>query len=367
MSDNGNAVELHGVSKRYSGLTALRRTDLSVPEGSFVTFLGPSGCGKTTTLRMIAGLVEPSEGDIFVRGQRVNDVPIHRRNLGLVFQNYALFPHKTVFDNIAFGLKYRRVAKSEIARRVRDALRLVQLPDVGDRVPSQLSGGQQQRIALARAIVIEPEVLLLDEPLSALDANLREEMRVELKHIQRELGIATVFVTHDQSEALALSDVVVVMNQGSVEQTGTPQEVYNNPATEFVAGFLGHSNILSGHVAGQNGGLLRVQVENNGPEILARPGPDQAWQEGTPVRLVMRAERLLLADRHSTDPAHTVLDARVSAIDYQGQAARYFVTAAGLSLQAINPIDRRPFAEGANVQLRVRGEDCVLLAATQAS
>src|SRR5699024_4443897 len=363
MSENGNAVELHGVAKRYGGLTALRRTDLAVPEGSFVTFLGPSGCGKTTTLRMIAGLAEPSEGDILVRGKRVNAVPIHQRNLGLVFQNYALFPHKSVFDNIAFGLKYRKVANAAIERRVHEALKLVRLPDVGDRVPSQLSGGQQQRIALARAIVIEPDVLLLDEPLSALDAHLREEMRVELKHIQRELGISTVFVTHDQSEALALSDRVVVMNQGSVEQTGTPQEVYNDPATEFVAGFLGHSNILAGRIAGQNDGLLRVQVADGGPEILARPRNGQDWQEGAPVRLVIRAERLLLADRHSAESDHTVLDGRVDAVDYQGQAARYFVTAGGLSLQAINPIDHQPFGEGTPVQLRVRGEDCVLLAA----
>src|SRR5699024_2017263 len=267
MSENGNTVELRDVAKRYGDFTALQRSDLSVPEGSFVTFVGPSGCGKTTTLRMIAGLAAPSEGDILIRGRRINDVPIHQRNLGLVFQNYALFPHKSVFDNIAFGLKYRKVAKGDITRRVREALELVRLPKVEDRLPSQLSGGQQQRIALARAIVIEPDVLLLDEPLSALDANLREEMRVELKHIQRELGIATIFVTHDQSEALALSDKVVVMNQGSIEQTGTPEEVYNDPTTEFVAAFLGHSNILPGQVARQNGGQLLVQLEDNGPGI----------------------------------------------------------------------------------------------------
>src|SRR5699024_7645240 len=216
---------------------------------------------KTTTLRMIAGLIEPSAGDIYIRGKRVNDVPIHRRNLGLVFQNYALFPHKTIFDNVAFGLKYRKVPRQERARRVREALALVRLPDVEERMPSQLSGGQQQRIALARAIVIEPDVLLLDEPLSALDANLREEMRVELKHIQRELGVATIFVTHDQAEALALSDRVVVMNQGSIEQVGSPQEVYNNPATEFVASFLGHSNILSAEIAAHAGDTLKVCVE----------------------------------------------------------------------------------------------------------
>lgn len=361
MTETANVVELHGVVKRYGGLTALQRADLAVPEGNFVTFLGPSGCGKTTTLRMIAGLIEPSEGDIYIRGKRVNEVPIHRRNLGLVFQNYALFPHKTVFDNVAFGLKYRKVPRQERARRVRQALALVRLPDVEDRVPSQLSGGQQQRIALARAIVIEPDVLLLDEPLSALDANLREEMRVELKHIQRELGIATIFVTHDQSEALALSDRVVVMNQGSIEQVGTPQEVYDDPATEFVAGFLGHSNILSGAVLEHINGALKVRVEDGGPDILAAPRNGRDWPDGARVRLVMRAENLLLAERHAAADGHTVLDARVTAVDYQGQAARYFVSVGDLSLQVINPIDRQPFAEGAKVQLRVRGEDCVLL------
>ncbi|HLQ84681.1 MAG TPA: ABC transporter ATP-binding protein, partial [Salinisphaeraceae bacterium] len=272
-------------------------------------------------------------------------------------------PHKSVFDNIAFGLKYRKVPKDEIARRVADALQLVQLPDVGERVPAQLSGGQQQRIALARAIVIQPDVLLLDEPLSALDAHLREEMRVELKHIQRELGIATVFVTHDQAEALALSDRVVVMNRGSIEQVGTPEEVYNNPATEFVAGFLGHSNILSGHVSGtDDGDLLRIQPAAGGAEILARPRANEHWQVDDQVRLVLRAERLLLAKRHEAcTRQHTVLDGHISAVDYQGQAARYFVTTGALELQAINPIDRHPFAEGAAVQLRIRSEDCVLL------
>jgi putative spermidine/putrescine transport system ATP-binding protein/spermidine/putrescine transport system ATP-binding protein len=232
---------------------------------------------------------------------------------------------------------------------------------VEDRLPIQLSGGQQQRIALARAIVIEPDVLLLDEPLSALDANLREEMRVELKRIQRELGISTVFVTHDQSEALAMSDKVVVMNHGSIEQEGSPEEVYNEPATEFVADFLGHSNILQGRIAGANGQFLRVRLDDGGAEILAHPREGQSLSEGDPVRLVLRAERLLLADRHEPGEGHTVLDGRVGTVDYQGQLARYFLDVGGIDLQAINPIDRRPFPEGAPVQVRVRGEDCVLL------
>ncbi|MDZ7828157.1 MAG: ABC transporter ATP-binding protein [Halofilum sp. (in: g-proteobacteria)] len=364
MTETGeNAVELRDVVKAFGDLTALHRANLTVPDGSFVTFLGPSGCGKTTSLRMIAGLLEPTEGDIFVRGKRVNDIPIHRRNLGLVFQNYALFPHKTIYDNVAFGLKYRDVPADEVRKRVRDALELVQLPQVEDRRPNQLSGGQQQRIALARAIVIRPDVLLLDEPLSALDANLREEMRVELKRIQRELGIATVFVTHDQAEALAMSDKVVVMNHGRIEQEGTPEEVYNQPNTEFVARFLGSSNILDGKVASVDGDAVRVQV-NDGPEILAQADASRRPEAGATVRLAVRAERLLLAETHQQEEGTTLIDATVSTVDYQGQVVRYFLEAGPLELQAINTIDRHPFAEGAKVQARVRASDCVLLPGT---
>lgn len=368
MIEPAPAVELIGVEKRFGDYVAVRETSLTVPDGAFVTLLGPSGCGKTTTLRMIAGLTDPTQGDIRVKGRSVTTVPIHKRNLGLVFQNYALFPHKSVFDNVAFGLKYRDMPRAEITRRVRETLALVQLPHVEDRRPNQLSGGQQQRIALARAIVIQPDVLLLDEPLSALDANLRGEMRVELKRIQRELGIATVFVTHDQSEALAMSDILVVMNQGWVEQVGPPEEVYNHPASAFVADFLGHSNILPGTVAGEDGGFLRVRTDA-GPEILCHARDRAGRPVGERVRLVMRAERLLLAVDHDPGPGCNLLAARVRTVDYLGQSARYFLTTtgadgdpvAGVDLQAINPIDRHPVPEGAPVSVRIRGEDCVLL------
>ncbi len=362
MAESGNnVVELRRVAKHFGDFTALQRTDLDVPEGSFVTFLGPSGCGKTTTLRMIAGLLDPSEGDIHVRGRRVNDVPIHRRNLGLVFQNYALFPHKSIFDNVAFGLKYRDVPRSEVQERVRAALELVRLPHLGDRRPNQLSGGQQQRVALARAVVIRPDVLLLDEPLSALDANLREEMRIELKRIQRELGISTVFVTHDQSEALAMSDRIVVMRDGRIEQAGTPEQVYNSPQTEFVACFLGHSNVLHGRISGKIGELVRVRLDGSDREILARPIFDGERNEGDAVRVVVRAERLLLAERHEATDDEIVLEARVRTVDYQGQVARYFIEVGSEEMQAINPIDSRPFKEDEAVRVRIRGADCILL------
>ena len=358
---NTAAVELGQVVKRYGSFTAVERMDLKVPEGSFVTFLGPSGCGKTTTLRMIAGLESVTEGEIQIKSRRVNELPIYKRNLGLVFQNYALFPHKTIFDNVAFGLKYRKVSKSETAQRVREALALVELPQMEDRYPGQLSGGQQQRIALARAIVIRPDVLLLDEPLSALDANLRENMRVELKRIQHKLGVTTIFVTHDQSEALAMSDQVIVMSQGRVEQVGSPEEVYGRPATEFVADFLGNSNRFDGEVVARNGDRLRVRLRD-GAEFLAETDAGEA--PGAAVKLVIRAEKVQVREpgAEAADD-ETVLEGRVDAVDYQGVAARYFLTAGPLSLQAINGIDRRPFAEGSPVKLHVRARDCVLLRA----
>ena len=353
-----NAVELHGVAKRYGPVTAVQPMDLSIAEGSFVTLLGPSGCGKTTTLRMIAGLEAPSDGEIVIKGRRVNELPIHQRNLGLVFQNYALFPHKSVFDNVAFGLKYRKVSKTEIRQRVGEALELVRLPQMADRMPTQLSGGQQQRIALARAIVIRPDVLLLDEPLSALDANLREDMRVELKRIQHQLGVTTIFVTHDQSEALAMSDRVVVMSAGRMEQVDTPQTVYNRPATAFVAGFLGNSNMFDGRIAAQGQDGVSVAIAD-GPVVKAET--DRPRQVDQPVRLIVRAEKVQVAERHPPDPDATVLDAVIEAVDYQGLAARYFIRSGALNLQAINPIDRQPYPEGAEVQLRIRAADCVLL------
>ncbi len=335
---------------------------MAIPEGSFVTLLGPSGCGKTTTLRMVAGLLDPSEGEIRIKGRRVNETPIHKRNLGLVFQNYALFPHKTVFDNVAFGLRYRDVPKADIGRRVREALELVQLPELGDRYPKQLSGGQQQRIALARAIVIEPDVLLLDEPLSALDANLREDMRVELKRIQHQLGITTIFVTHDQSEALAMSDSIVVMSAGLVEQVGAPEEVYNTPASEFVARFLGASNIVAGRIADVDGGGARVDTALFG-EITVEPQRARQAAAGTAAKLVVRAEHLALRRRDISVADDAVrVDGTVETVDYQGQAVRYFVRVGDTQLQAINMIDGHPFAEGESVAVHLRHRDCSLLA-----
>src|SRR3954451_4091428 len=238
-------IRLESLVKSFGEVVAVDGIDLDMPPGEFFTMVGPSGCGKTTTLRMIAGFERPTSGRILLDGDDVAQTPPHRRNVNTVFQSYALFPHLNVADNVAFGLKYKKVTKAERSSMVNEALALVQLADYGKRKPGQMSGGQQQRVALARALVLRPRVLLLDEPLGALDARLRKDLQVELKTLQVELGVTFVFVTHDQEEALTMSDRVAVMNGGRVEQAGSPQEIYEEPATVFVADFLGVSNLLT--------------------------------------------------------------------------------------------------------------------------
>ena len=355
-----SAVELTDIAKRFGSFTAVHPMSLAIPEGSFFALLGPSGCGKTTTLRMIAGLLDPSEGEITIKGRRVNETPIHKRNLGLVFQNYALFPHKTVAENVAFGLRYRDVPRADVERRVREALELVQLPHLAERYPKQLSGGQQQRIALARAVVIEPDVLLLDEPLSALDANLRENMRVELKRIQHRIGVTTIFVTHDQSEALAMSDEIVVMSEGRVEQVGPPEEVYNTPASGFVATFLGASNMVAARCTGRENGALVLESAIFGR--MAVPADRAPHLSGAgPATLVVRAEKLRLAAPGTAPEGAVTVEGRVETVDYQGVAVRYFLRVGDTQLQAINMIDGHPFEEGAAVAVTLRAQDCAAL------
>jgi iron(III) transport system ATP-binding protein len=234
------------VTKRFGPVVAVDRVTLDIPPGRLVTLLGPSGCGKTTTLRIIAGLEQPTAGRVYIGDEDVTPLPAAERGVTLVFQAYALFPHLTVFENVAYGLRVRRLSEGEVRRRVGEALALVGLPGLEDRYPAQLSGGQQQRVAVARALVMQPRVLLFDEPLSNLDAKLRKRVRAEIRDLQRRLGITSIYVTHDQAEALALSDVVVVMNQGKVEQVGTPEELYRRPASRFVADFIGEANLLPG-------------------------------------------------------------------------------------------------------------------------
>ena len=301
-------VELTGVSKRYGDVVALQALDLAVLEGELLSVLGPSGCGKTTTLNVIAGFADPDAGRVLVDGEDVTGRPAWRRGLGVVFQSYALFPHMTVAENVAFGLRERGVAKRQVAERVAEALALVRLPGQARQRPQQLSGGMQQRVALARALVIRPRVLLLDEPLAALDRKLREEMRAELRDIQRTVGITTVFVTHDQHEALALSDRIAVMNAGRIEQLGPPRDVYERPATRFVADFIGASSVLEGRAV--DGG--RVALAGG---VVVRVALREPPAAGQAVRLLVRPERVELG---SAPDGPDALPARVVSVMYLG-------------------------------------------------
>ena len=256
-----NEVIIKDAVKRYGDFTALNGVSLDIREGEFFTLLGPSGCGKTTLLRMIAGFNSIEGGDFFFGEKRINDVAAHKRDIGMVFQNYAIFPHLTVRENVAYGLKARKTPKADITKRVDEALELVQIAHLADRKPNELSGGQQQRVALARAFVIEPSVLLMDEPLSNLDAKLRVQMRSVIKKLQRRLGITTIYVTHDQEEALAISDRIAVMKDGNIMQIGTPNEIYAKPQNPFVAGFIGVSNFMDCDVAGGEDGRAKVTIQ----------------------------------------------------------------------------------------------------------
>lgn len=317
-------VQLKRVKKWYGPVAAVKGIDLAISGGEMVSFLGPSGCGKTTTLRMIAGLEEPDEGEIVIRGVTMNDIPTYKRNIGMVFQNYALFPHMTVFDNIAFGLSMRKESRGEVVSKVKEVMARVRLETMADRRPSQLSGGQRQRVALARAIVTKPDVLLLDEPLGALDKKLREQMQIEIRMLQREVGITTIFVTHDQEEALTLSDRIVVMDGGSIVQVGTPQEIYQRPATPFVSDFIGVSNAIQAVAGERRGGWLSVSMRDSDAIVLAPI--DESAQSGQAVEISVRPENIVLG--HPQADGYNVLQGTVSHVIYTG-ALTYFHLDAG--------------------------------------
>ncbi|MBD1912977.1 MULTISPECIES: ABC transporter ATP-binding protein [unclassified Leptolyngbya] len=310
-------VELRKVFKVYNGDTAVRGIDLGIRQGEFFSILGPSGCGKTTTLRLIAGFEQPTSGDVLIRGQGMANVPPYRRPVNTVFQSYALFGHLTVWENVAFGLRIKKHGTAEILRRVEEALQLVKMDSFARRYPSQLSGGQQQRVALARALVNRPTVVLLDEPLGALDLKLRKEMQVELSTLHQELGVTFVMVTHDQEEALSLSNRIAVMNGGRIEQIGTPSQIYENPQTPFVADFIGDTNLLHGFVEAADASLLKITTES-GMRILVHPAEGWSGSVGEAVVLSLRPENVHL----SPEP----LDANVNCYKGRVQNTMYLGT-----------------------------------------
>ncbi len=358
------AVVLRGLTKRFGGETAaVRDLDLEVRHGEMVSLLGPSGCGKTTTLRLVAGFIEPDAGEIWVGERRLSAaghaVPPERRGMSMIFQSYAVWPHRTVAENVAYGLKFRDVARAEVGKRVQDALAMVRLELYADRYPGELSGGQQQRVALARALVVGPEILLLDEPLSNLDAHLREEMRFEIRRLHEELHITTLYVTHDQAEAMVTSDRIAVMREGRIEQVGTAQEVYERPATAFVAGFIGRTNLIRGTL--EEGSTLRLP----GGHAL-RVGGGRAARPGEEVVVSVRPHRIAVAAPAAAaglrERGWNLLEGTVTRAVYFGEMLDLVVAvrAGGPALRLAAPPDAGLVA-GQAVTLGIPPEACVLL------
>ena len=348
-------VELRKVSKKFGSFTALEEVSFDIAEGEFMTFLGPSGCGKTTCLRLISGFEHPSTGEVFISGKNVTHDPPYRRSVNQVFQSYALFPHLSVYENISFGLRMKKLAASDIKQRVDRVVEMTSLQEFADRKPAQLSGGQRQRVALARAIVCEPKVLLLDEPLSALDAKLRTQMRSELKQLQKRLGITFIFVTHDQEEALTMSDRIAVISCGRLEQIGTVNEIYYQPATRFVATFIGETNIVEAEIVDKGADVIHCRIAG-GMTLAARAGTPGA---GGSVLLSLRPEKIRLY--RSRPQGENVFSGRIVVQVFKGAVNDLtLAVSGGLELRALIANDGQQelvFHEGEEVFCRIQPED----------
>lgn len=350
-------VELDGLTKRYGGLVAVDDATLTIEDDEFVTFVGPSGCGKTTTLRLIAGFERPTSGQVRLDGEDISHLKPHQRDVGMVFQSFALFPHMSVFDNIAYGLREGTdLSAEEIETKVNDLLELIQLPGTGDRNPEELSGGQQQRVALARALAIEPEVLLLDEPLASLDKKLREQMQVELRQLHEELEFTTIFVTHNQREAMSMSDRIVVMNDGRMVQAGTPQEVYRNPNSTFVADFIGSSNLFDGAVTARDNGQATIRIADG---VEFRCETDLGPVEDVTVSI--RPEVITLSSDAPSRPNQFA--SSVNFKRYLGTETEYHLTIGDVSCVAIVQSERgqSEFDEGAELTVEIPSQSIQVL------
>ncbi len=352
-----NYVQFSDVQKSYDGETlVVKDLNLSIRAGEFLTLLGPSGSGKTTTLMMLAGFEVPTHGRIDLDGRPIDNMPPHKRNIGMVFQNYALFPHMTVAENLAFPLEVRRLAKSEIEAKIKRALAMVRLSGFDKRRPGQLSGGQQQRVALARALVFDPKLVLMDEPLGALDRQLREQMQLEVRHIHEDLGVTVIYVTHDQSEALTMSDRIAVFNDGEIQQLATPDDLYERPQNSFVAQFIGENNKLRGKVVAMNGSACQVEVDGGGSVVAL---PVKVEGVGAPTTLSLRPERVKL------NPANGVCSntftARVEELIYLGDHTRVRASVCGnkdFVIKVANAEGVPDLAPGATISVGWRKEDC---------
>ncbi|WP_458352209.1 ABC transporter ATP-binding protein [Peribacillus frigoritolerans] len=349
---NKNDVEIKGAFKQFGANVVLNGIDLEVKQGELLTLLGPSGCGKSTTLNLIAGFLDPDRGEVHIKGNNVTKVPPYKRDLGMVFQTYSLFPHMTVYENLSFGLKLRKVGKAEQKKKISKALELVKMSGLENRYPRELSGGQRQRVAISRALVVEPELLLLDEPLSNLDAKLRHELRAEIKRLQKEIGVTTIFVTHDQEEALSMSDRVVVMNAGKIEQISTPTEIYNHPKTEFVFQFIGKSNCFEGNVSAVDKRIVSVKI---GPDITHVDannimGNDSDLKTGDEVKLYIRPEKLQIVslDEKFSSP-FDFHRAKITQMNYLGTSWEINVLLQGKSIQVLTSAFDSSWQNGSEV------------------
>ncbi|MFJ7993395.1 ABC transporter ATP-binding protein [Peribacillus frigoritolerans] len=352
IGSNKNDVEIKGAFKQFGANVVLNGIDLEVKQGELLTLLGPSGCGKSTTLNLIAGFLDPDRGEVHIKGNNVTKVPPYKRDLGMVFQTYSLFPHMTVYENLSFGLKLRKVGKAEQKKKISKALELVKMSGLENRYPRELSGGQRQRVAISRALVVEPELLLLDEPLSNLDAKLRHELRAEIKRLQKEIGVTTIFVTHDQEEALSMSDRVVVMNAGKIEQISTPTEIYNHPKTEFVFQFIGKSNCFEGNVSAVDKRKVAVKIGSDITHVDTNNvmGNESDLKTGDEVKLYIRPEKLQVVslDEKSSYP----LDfhrAKISQMNYLGTSWEINVLLQGKSIQVLTSAFDSSWQNGSEV------------------